>query len=375
MRAVDAASIDAAAARAAEVFAEGGLVVLPTETVYGVAAMLERPQAFETMCRLTGGNPAGPATLHLSEPGQAMGVLDADDPALQRILRKLLSAPVTVIVEQPRERTEAKLRELGMDPALAARIDDQGAVSLRCPSEPAARRLLERAPGLVVAIGAAAGGQPPPVEADQAMGNLRGEVDLVVDAGPARHGKPSAIVRLCRSERGWVPQIVREGVLDRRILEKLLRCNILLVCTGNTCRSPMAEATARRLLAERRGLPPDELEAAGIVVRSAGVSAQAGAPASEEAVQAAGELGLDIARHRARPLTAELAEEADLIYCMTEGHCTAVVQMAPAAESKATTLLPDDDIPDPIGQDLAAYQHCATAIEQGLRQRFEEQQL
>ncbi len=375
IRAADAGSVDAAAARAAEVLAEGGVVVLPTETVYGVAALVSRPRAFEAMCRLCGGDPARPATVHVAGLEQGMRLLDGEDRALRRLLAKLLAAPITVVIEQPREQTAARLQAMGLDPALIDRIDDDGTVSLRCPSEPVARRVLELAPEPVVAVGAAAAGQPLPLEAQTAIDNVRGEVDLVIDAGRARHGKPSAIVRLSPGERTWYGRVVREGVLDRRILEKLLRCTVLLVCTGNTCRSPMAEALARRMLARSRGIEPDELEAAGFSVRSAGVSALGGGPATEQAVGAMAGLDLDLTAHRARPLTPQLIEEADLIYCMTRDHRASVLQMAPSAEDRTMTLRPEGDVPDPIGQDQAAYQHCAEVIEKALRQRFEEQQL
>lgn len=88
--------------------------------------------------------------------------------------------------------------------------------------------------------------------------------------------------------------------------------NVLLVCTGNTCRSPLAEALLRRLLSER-GVD-------GITVASAGTGAWAGAPASEGSYLVALEDGVDLSAHRAQPLTAEVAAAADVILTMSRSH-------------------------------------------------------
>jgi protein-tyrosine-phosphatase len=88
--------------------------------------------------------------------------------------------------------------------------------------------------------------------------------------------------------------------------------NVLFVCTGNTCRSPLAEALLRRLLEERR------IE--GITVASAGTGAFAGAPASEGSYLVALEDGVDLSAHRAQILTPELASSADLMLTMSRSH-------------------------------------------------------
>lgn len=117
----------------------------------------------------------------------------------------------------------------------------------------------------------------------------------------------------------------------------------LFVCTGNTCRSPMAEALCRMKAAER-GLP--------IEAHSAGLAAMPQQPASSQAIAAMAELGVNLGAHRATRLTRELCDAADRIFVTSESHRQALIQAGIASE-KLTVL--GSGIPDPYGGDLALY--------------------
>ncbi len=84
------------------------------------------------------------------------------------------------------------------------------------------------------------------------------------------------------------------------------------------------------------------------------------------------ELGVPAGRHRARPLTPELIERAAAIYCMTRDQREAVIALAPGAAAKTICLDPLGDIPDPIGQPLAAYLSCARRLKLAVHARLEE---
>jgi len=134
----------------------------------------------------------------------------------------------------------------------------------------------------------------------------------------------------------------------------------------------MAEGLARHLLAKLKGVQVQELESAGVRVRSAGTSTPGGSPASEGAVQAMSRLGIDIGDHHSSELTEALIQDADVIYTMTEGHRQAVLMISPRAKGKTRRLVEGQDIIDPIGSPLEMYIQTAEMIEQGLRRRIAE---
>lgn len=127
--------------------------------------------------------------------------------------------------------------------------------------------------------------------------------------------------------------------------------NITFVCTGNTCRSPMAEGLFKKIIEEKK------LD--GITCSSCGIYAFAGDSATPEAVEAVMGMGVDISAHRSRPFSEYIADETDLFVCMTPSHAQAVKSVAP---TKKITVL-GGGIADPYGGDSEIYLYCAEEIQ------------
>jgi len=146
----------------------------------------------------------------------------------------------------------------------------------------------------------------------------------------------------------------------------------LFVCSGNTCRSPMAAAIANAEIATRLRIPFESLETVNVRALSAGVSARVGAPLTTEAAEVLRSLSVPVKPHAARNLTLELAEQAELIFCMTSAHRKAVVEMLPSVAFKTYCLDAEVDVDDPIGKGMAAYVACARQIQALVQLRLNE---
>lgn len=144
---------------------------------------------------------------------------------------------------------------------------------------------------------------------------------------------------------------------------------VLFVCTGNTCRSPMAEAIARHSIDS--GLLEEGID---LFVTSAGVDASAGSPPTNETLTVLSKLGIDHVGV-SMPLSADLVKNADLILCMTSSHQIAAQEMLPhdsEDQNKIQLLDPEGDIEDPLGMGQTTYDELAQRFMQLIPQRLRE---
>ena len=138
--------------------------------------------------------------------------------------------------------------------------------------------------------------------------------------------------------------------------------NILCVCTGNVCRSPMLEALLRREL-EKQGFTD-------FTVSSAGTMTDDGMPSTEQAITAMKEIGLDISHHLSRQITYNIVEDADVFVALTTEHGVALAFYHGADPEKI--LVPGAGVPDPFGNPLPAYRQCRDLLLETLPQLIED---
>jgi len=352
--------------QAVQTLAEGKLIGLPTETGYVAAAHSLQPSATARILNVQRRLGSQRLVLALKNPQEALDYVPRMEGLGRKLIRRFWPGPVTLQFDVP---APADAREAGLGGALpqevwrAVAADDQ--LALRVPAHELAFNVLRLLPAPLVVSGELRSAGPSLATA-QALVSLAGEeLELVIDAGSARFDQATSHVRVWSDK--W--EVIHEGVASSRTLNRLAGNMYLFVCTGNTCRSPMAEGIFRKLLSERLHCAEDELVDRGFIAASAGVAAGPGSPASPEAVDILRERGVDLSAHESQPVTPQLLSQADQIFTMTRSHREHLVREFPEIAGRVKLLARDGaDVIDPIGAGLDEYQRCADQIERYLRE-------
>jgi L-threonylcarbamoyladenylate synthase len=221
--------------------------------------------------------------------------------------------------------------------------------------------------------------------ADAAQKRLGDVAGLVVNAGAIAVDRPT-VVRVIPPAQPGVREhagrgagaeqsgyaITEPGAFPADEIERLAARIVLFVCTGNTCRSPLAEGLAKKALADRLGCAPDQLPGRGFWVLSAGVAAYGGGAAAAESVTVAAEFGADLRAHASRPVNPQLLLTADDVIAMTRGHLHALAARYPNTGPEARLLCGEEDLDDPIGAGEEVYRECARTIVRNLERFLSE---
>lgn len=340
--------------RACHCLAEGNLVAFPTETVYVITANPLNPSAVAKLVAL---QPESRRALLLKSPAEIWDYVPQLPVYGNKLSRRGWPGPLTIALE--REFLGGLFNDLDAEVQHALTATD-GRVSFRVATHPSLADVLKLSPSPLVATSERFGGEPMPTTAAKLASEFGDRIAMIFDDGPCRYGEPSTVVGVDR--HSW--QVLEPGVISECTLKRLC-CEIyLFVCTGNTCRSPMAEALFRYLLAEQLNCQDEELVDRGFNVLSAGLSAGFGMPASREAVSQLAESGIDLRNHESQPLTERLLQHADHVLTMTRSHRQVILNDYPDLANRVSLLSTDQlDISDPYGGGPREYADCKASIE------------
>ena len=346
--------------RTVEALSAGKVVAIPTETVYGLAASAFQPEAVKQVFAIKGRPANAPLAIAVKSLEDAIDFVPNMSPVARRIARRSWPGPITIVHDI--DHADSVVHRL--DESVRAATIPNGTIGLRVPATDLAQQILRLCAGPVVLTSANISGAEDPKTAQDVVDQLGDRVDLILDGGPCQFGKASTVVQVI----GKQIKVLREGSVNLDSVNRMSNFVGLVVCTGNTCRSPMGEAIFKKLVAEKVGCDPDDLTENGIQIASAGIAAMAGSPAADQATQVMSEQGLEIGDHASQPISERTAQVADLILTMTNGHRQALISHWPMLEPRTKTLRADGgDISDPIGSPVEVYKACADQIEQGLK--------
>ena len=332
---------------AIEVLRGGGIVAFPTETVYGLCVDPNNSEAVSKLYKLKGRETAKACAHLLGDARQAETLVERLPAPAQRLARRFWPGPLTLVVPDGRGQR----------------------IGLRLPAVPVAQALAREFGAPLLQTSANRSGRPAALNGVGVAQAFPSGLDLVLDAGRVPGGVSSTVVAC----DGGTFEILRDGAIPAEEIRDAAVERVVLVCTGNICRSPTAEFMLRTLAARALECAPDELPLRAFEFSSCGTHGWDAAPATDEAIKVARDLGYDLTPHSSRPVDAAILGTADRVWCMDAEHEHAIEAYFQERREALTLFDPDGkNVEDPFRRSMRVYKKIAKRIETVARRRVDE---
>ncbi|MEE2844783.1 MAG: L-threonylcarbamoyladenylate synthase [Planctomycetota bacterium] len=331
----------------------GQIVAFPTETVYGIAANSSDTDAVAKLFDVKSRSTGKPMSLAIGYDYSLDNYAQNPTAIMHRLARRCWPGPLTMVIQ-------ATEQVAGLSNESRELLAPNNWLGLRVPSNEILLSVLDQLDEPLVLTSANKSDQADATTAIEVAEQLDDNVQLILDGGPTKIGTPSTVIKV---HNDYI-EILRSGALTRDQIQAAMQLEIVIVCTGNTCRSPMAEMLLKNKMATANDIPIDQLVKHGIHICSAGIAANNGSPAADQAINVLGKQDLDLTSHSSQPLSYMAANSADLILTLSHSHQQAIVNEWPEFADKTSLLAHDgSSVSDPIGGSYEIYQQCATQID------------
>lgn len=347
-------------AKAADFIKKGKLVAFPTETVYGLGVDGLNPEAIRLLFEVKKRPMEKAVALLISDFADLNRLVKDISPEVFKVIDKFWPGPLTIIFWATDLIPEI-IRGKGLTVDILDTVGISNTVGIRMPDNKIALALIESAKTPIACSSANISGECEPTTSSEVISNLADKIDLIIDGGKTKIGIASTVLDLT----GKTPTIIRKGAISSEELLKTLNSkHILFVCTGNTCRSFMAEKLFQKMTGEAE---------INIEIQSAGTSPNPQGEIPLLSLKALEKEGIIAEKFTPTPLSEKLIRKADLILVMEEYHQQRVLDILPSAKGKTFLLteyarLGKKDIPDPMGGSWEGYETCLTEIKRCLQQ-------
>ena len=352
--------------RVVQSLAEGSIVGVPTESNYCFVAAGTCETAVEKACALADDYHNEPKlTIAIKSCDEATDWVPDMQPLATRFARQCWPGPLAMVLADNHPDGLVKQLPVSIQPYVLR----DARIRLRAPRHRILQDCMRLFAGPVVL--AEFGGSPDSPTTVMDLMSRCEEHDksmLFLDDGIQPLHEPVSTIEIC--DTGY--RVIRGNTLSHEDLQRFARLKILFICTGNTCRSPMAEVLLRKHIAQRLHCSMNDIRKSGVEVQSAGISAWGGSPASEKAIHAMQQIGIDLYGHTSQPLTEKLLQEAEIVWTMTASHRSTILAQFPNFTDRVHMLSPrNQDVLDPFGGTQEAYNQCAQQIREHLDARID----
>lgn len=350
--------------RAAEVIRSGGIIVYPTDTIYGFGADVKNPFAMDRLFELKDRDQSKPVSIMIDSLSQAEEIVGILNESERNVFRKLFPGKTTLIFKVRKKMSIKRMAHLHK-------------IGFRIPDNPICTLLVKEMGGAITTTSVNKSGKAAMKSAEEILASFGSEVDLILDAGPLARSKGSTVLDCATMP----PTILRQGDLTadkigfglgfkpfEKYPEKFI---ITFVCSGNICRSPMAEGILKNLLSRTK-------YRSVVKVNSAGTLNIKGASPTIETLDVSSQSSVDLSGHKSRGLDAEIVRNANLIICMAIDHYDYIINHFPAFRSKVILIkqwgrkekLGNASVADPIGRSLVFYERIFVEISREIKRIF-----